>query len=137
MKRSGFKPRTTPMARGAGLSRGTATLSRSSTLSRKTRIKPQSAKAKAKAELRSAFVKALLTKRPECQARIVEAACTFFADDVHEKMTRASGGDILDEDNCICVCRRCHDFIHDNRKRAEAMGLLDSRYPGRDERTDG
>lgn len=131
MKRSGFKPRTTPMSRGAGLSRGT------STLSRKTRIKPQSTKAKAKAVLRSAFVKALLTKLPECQARIVEAACTFFATDVHEKMTRASGGDILDEDNCICVCRRCHDFIHDNRKRAEAMGLLDSRYPGRDERTDG
>lgn len=128
MKRSGFKPRTTPMSRGAGLSRGT------STLSRKTRIKPQSAKAKAKAVLRSAFVKALLTKRPECQARIVEAACTFFADDVHEKMTRASGGDILDEDNCICVCRRCHDFIHNDRKRAEAMDLLDSRYPGRDER---
>lgn len=131
MKRSGFKPRTTPMARGAGLARGTSTLSRS------TRMKPQSPKAKAKATLRSVFVKGMLARHPECQARVIAAGCTFFADDVHEKMTRASGGSILDEDNCITICRRCHGWVHEHRTEAMSLGLLDSRHPGRNERDDG
>ena len=40
--------------------------------------------------------------RPECQRR---------ADDLHEPLSRARGGSITDEANCIPLSRICHDEI--------------------------
>ena len=35
--------------------------------------------------------------------------------DVHEKLTRARGGSIVDEANVVALCRQCHDDIHNGR----------------------
>lgn len=43
---------------------------------------------------------------------------------VHEKHTRAQGGDILDPDNCVAVCDPCHMAVHDNPAEAARRGWL-------------
>jgi hypothetical protein len=50
-----------------------------------------------------------------CQGRSV---------DIHEPLTRARGGSITDAANTVAVCRRCHDWIHDNPDVATSLGLL-------------
>jgi len=46
--------------------------------------------------------------------------------DLHEPLTRARGGSILDPANTVAVCRSCHDWIHDNPTAATDLGLLRS-----------
>lgn len=48
--------------------------------------------------------------------------------DVHEILPRSAGGSIVERENCIAVCRACHDFIHQHPIDARAIGLLASRY---------
>lgn len=53
--------------------------------------------------------------------------------DVHEIKPRSAGqktGSITDPDNCISVCRACHDHIHNNPNWAEDNGWKKSRYGG-------
>ena len=95
-------------------------------------------------EGRAALVARLLAERPVCQAgglRAVAAGyspdqrelvgCTVRSDDVHEILPRSAGGSISDEVNLICVCRADHDWLHRNPVEAKKLGLLRSRYPGR------
>lgn len=58
-----------------------------------------------------------------CRAGI-GGVCRGVADDVHEPLTRARGGSILDPANALAVCRPCHDWIHANPAEATALGLL-------------
>jgi hypothetical protein len=53
----------------------------------------------------------------QCQRRSV---------DIHEPLMRSRGGSILDVDNTVAVCRRCHDWIHQNPVVATELGLLRS-----------
>ena len=75
---------------------------------------------------RRKLVRWLLTKVTRCEAR--SGVCTGQPVDVHERLTRARGGSILDEANCMAVCRACHSYIHDNPKWATEQGFLISRY---------
>ena len=72
---------------------------------------------------RSAFRKDILAANPYC------VVCNDrFASDVHEPLTRARGGSILDPDNALGVCRGCHDWIHDHPEEATKRGLLRSQH---------
>jgi hypothetical protein len=94
-------------------------------------------------EGRRAFVARILSERPDCEVGAVIAAeegrnnraigchCDLRSVDVHEKLARSAGGSILDDDNVLAVCRRCHDWIGRKPKQALALGLRRSRYVGR------
>lgn len=43
---------------------------------------------------------------------------------VHEKRTRARGGDILDPENCVALCELCHRQVHDHPRQATEDGWL-------------
>jgi len=53
------------------------------------------------------MITALYPDRPRC----VRPGCRLMADDIHEPLTRARGGSIVDPDNQVPLCRRCHDEI--------------------------
>lgn len=74
--------------------------------------------------VRRALVASLLAERPVCEARL--AGCTGRAVDVHERLTRARGGSILDPEQAhmITVCRRCHEWITANPLAAGARQLM-------------
>lgn len=67
---------------------------------------------------RRKLVARLLEERPTC-----ERCLCGWSVDVHEVKSRARGGSILDEANCVTVCRTCHDFITTHPPQAEAEGL--------------
>lgn len=83
---------------------------------------------------RRALVERLLAENPRCQAGALirghsrSHACYSFSSDIHEPLTRARGGSILDESNCLAICRSCHDWIHANPAEATYLGLLKSQY---------
>lgn len=83
---------------------------------------------------RRALVARILSARPRCEAgtkiHSIDPAhmCTRESVDVHELLARSAGGSILDEANCIAVCRRCHEWIGQRPKLALALGLRVSRY---------
>lgn len=54
--------------------------------------------------------------------------CQGVAVDVHEPLTRARGGSIVDPANMVPVCRVCHDWIHAHPTLATEVGLLVSSY---------
>lgn len=111
-------------------------------MKRGAKLKPRSKKMEARYagddenEGRRALVRRLLevdvdgVARAECRARIIDV-CTGTAHDVHEILARSGGGSILDEANCIPVCRSCHGFIGDNPRKARALGLRRSQHAGR------
>ena len=117
MKRSGPLRRGTPLKRGPGPIR-------------KTRLSPMSPKRREVSHRRREFVADVLSHRTRCEAgALIRSAesdhrCFGYSTDVHEVLTRARGGDILDPDNVRAICRRCHDWIHDHPKIALDLGLL-------------
>jgi len=79
---------------------------------------------------RRKLVEQLLSEQPYCHA------CPIFAKhdglvtfvrrasvDVHELKRRSQGGSILDRDNCIAVCRECHNRIGRFPQLAFDLGL--------------
>lgn len=96
-------------------------------------------------EGRADFVARILAERPTCeagpiiagwaflQARLPRSHCSIGASEVHEVLRRSAGGDILDDANVLSICARCHRWTHANPKEARTLGLLKSRYPGRNE----
>lgn len=105
MKRTALK-RKTPLKRGKGLAK---------VGKHRKPIQAQYVKQ------RTAFLeKAAATG---CQAGIECGLTPGKAQDVHHKQGRA-GKLLLDETKWIAVCRRCHDWIHDNPKEATDLGLL-------------
>lgn len=134
-----------------------SSLKRKTELKRKTPLRQRSKKMEAKYagdNGRRALVKRLLKDRPICEAGariggvvaiddckpasgaryyqgfrlLVWKRCQRKAVDVHEILARSAGGDILDEDNCVPVCRNCHRFIGDKPALATKAGLRKSRY---------
>jgi hypothetical protein len=96
-------------------------LERRTGLARTGRLKARSAKtAKFYREVRAPLVARLLAERPRCEARI---GCSGASADVHEIVSRARGGSLVDEANLACVCRDCHTYLTDNPLAAEALGL--------------
>jgi len=114
MKRGGPLKRTTEMKRSSGLRPRSKRMA-------ETYSKPGG---------RRDLVARMLTDKPWCEVRI-EDICDGASVDVHELLARSAGGSITDESNCVCVCRRCHDWINTHPKEARARGLRLSRYAGR------
>ena len=68
---------------------------------------------------RRALVVRILDEFPMCQR------CKGRpSQDVHEVLSRARGGDILDRENCVALCRDCHRFITEHPRFAVEEGWL-------------
>lgn len=121
MKRSPIQ-RKTPLKQGKPLQRNTP-------------LRPVSKKREKINRARRELVAGLLAARPRCEARTLifpvddKHRCDLWSCDIHEVVTRARGGDILDPDNCRAICRACHDWIHAHPADATRVGLLASRRP--------
>lgn len=90
----------------------------------------RSKKKEAEYLLRRPLVARLLGERPFCEA------CPKFAEydnkvtyirnrssDIHEIVRRSQGGSILDEENLLSVCRKCHTRIGNFPQLAFDLGL--------------
>lgn len=62
-------------------------------------------------------------KLAEWLGGLARACLGFAANDVHEPLPRSRGGDPLDPAQCVLVCRRCHESIHQNPAHAKAAEL--------------
>lgn len=99
-------------------------------LKRGGRIRPRSKKMEAKYVDRRAFVVKILTERPYCEACPkfavhdgLKSYHRFGSRDVHELVRRSQGGSILDENNVLAVCRKCHERIGREPALAFELGL--------------
>lgn len=93
-------------------------------------IRKRSKKKEKEYELRRPFVRQILEKYPLCQACPVFAKhdklTTYkrlLSTDVHEIIRRSQGGSILDENNVLAVCRKCHNRIGSYPALAFELGL--------------
>lgn len=77
---------------------------------------------------RRRLVAELLEARPWCEVGI-SRICDGRAVDVHELLSRARGGDILDPTGVVTACRTCHDFVTSHPAEATASGWLLSAPP--------
>ncbi len=116
MKRSPLRRRT-PLHRGGWLARRTPLRS----------VSPKRAKVQRQ---RREMVREELARRELCEAGAKirfgghRSLCAGLAVDLHEPLTRARGGSILDPANTVAVCRSCHDWIHAFPDAATRLGLL-------------
>jgi 5-methylcytosine-specific restriction endonuclease McrA len=105
-------------------------MKRGGPLKRSGPLRPRSKKKSDEYVERRKLVSRLLDEYPYCQA------CPVFAKhdeatlyrrqasvDIHELKRRSQGGSILDEENCMAVCRECHDRIGREPKLAIELGL--------------
>ena len=95
------RPRKVPLKRGLPLGRGDAELERG------VPLRAVSARRRAENRLRRKVVDKLFPERPAC----ARPGCGQWADDVHEPLTRARGGSIVDPENMAALCRACHDLV--------------------------
>jgi len=79
---------------------------------------------------RRKLVERMLGEQPYCQACPVfarhDGVATYVRNgsvDIHELVRRSQGGSILDESNCMAVCRPCHMRIGNNPQLAFDLGL--------------
>ena len=98
-------------------------------LKRGKRLPQRSEKTKEVYIDRRDIVRRLLSERPNCEA------CQAFAIydkrwcnprgsvDIHEILSRARGGSVLEEENLLAVCRPCHQRITENPELSEYLGL--------------
>lgn len=100
LNRKPMPPRTTPLARGTGLTRAGG-------LERRAGLAPVSARRRAENRVRRQVIAAVFPERPVCAV----PGCSRWADDVHEPLTRARGGSITDPGNMAGLCRGHHDEI--------------------------
>ena len=67
---------------------------------------------------RRPLVALLLEEHPICQRCGINPSV-----DVHEIVSRARGGSILDRSNLACLCRSCHIWLTDHPAAAEREGF--------------
>jgi len=94
-------------------------MKRRTSLSRRTSLRFRSTKQTRIMPARRALVAFLLAERPWCQRCGTERST-----DVHEPLTRAQGGNILDLDAAVAICRSCHSHIHANPAQSYAESWL-------------
>jgi hypothetical protein len=108
----------TPITRKTRLERSTP-LTGGQPLKRGKPMRQRSKKQEALYRVRRPLVAELLAEFPVCQ-RCDSARST----DVHEPRMRSRGADITDREQCVCLCRPCHNFVHDHPAEATAEGWL-------------
>ncbi len=69
---------------------------------------------------RRALVADLLAARPVCDV----PWCSDRSTEVHEPLTRARGGSILDADNARCLCPAHHREVHTEPAWAYDLGFM-------------
>ena len=105
-------------------------LRRGGPLRRRTPLRHISPKRAKQQRLRQQMVRDELARRELCEAAAVirqaghQPRCHGLAVELHEPLTRARGGSILDPANTVAICRSCHDWIHVNPASATEIGLL-------------
>lgn len=74
--------------------------------------------------LRRELVARMLDLDPQCQARVLCHGDP--AVDVHERLSRARGGNYLDpvQSHAMTICRACHDWVTTHPAKATAARLL-------------
>jgi hypothetical protein len=87
---------------------------------RRTPLRVRSKKTAVVYRTRRKLVDRVLRTRPVCEV----PWCIHPSEDVHEPLTRARGGSILDETNTKAVCRMHHDLIHLEPEWAYELGFL-------------
>lgn len=102
---------------------------------KRTPIRQRSKKMEAIYRKRRPFVAKFLEEHPYC-LRCMRKYTAYPggyptprvnpATEVHEKQTRARGGDILDPENCVALCETCHQEIHAHPRQATEEGFLKS-----------
>ena len=92
---------------------------------RHARIKPVSARRARENRERRAMVNRLYPERPRCAC-----GCGRLADDLHEILSRARGGSIVDPGNCVPLARYCHDKATNEDPRFYALGLVIHSWDG-------
>lgn len=137
MKRGNPPVRRTPLKRGKQLERK-APLRSSSNLERHAPLAKQSKKRQAENRQRRAMKNAMFPDgRPAC----VVPWCDQWADDLHEPLTRARVGSIVEPDNAVPTCRghnqelteepawgyKLHLLVHSWDKRTYAQIAEDRR----------
>lgn len=102
-------------------------MKRGGDLKRKTRLAQQSRK-RLEQNAARASCRAAVIKRDNWRCRgaglIPDHRCAGPLD-VHEVLPRSRGGDPLDPDACIAVCREAHGWLHEHPIEAKALGLLE------------
>jgi hypothetical protein len=93
-------------------------------LASRSALKPRSAKTQQAYKERREFVASFLSKFPVCQVSW-DLGCQQQSVDVHEKLFRSHGGEIVgdDPDQFLATCRYCHTKIHDNPQEAHNRGF--------------
>lgn len=100
-------------------------------------MRHRSKKKEAEYRLRRPLVEKLLEEKPYCEA------CPVFAkhdeksvytrqrsQDIHEIVRRSQGGSILDENNLLAVCRKCHTRIGNYPQLSFELGLARHSWEG-------
>ena len=82
----------------------------------------------AKYRERRSLVAQMLDEKPVCE-RCDQARST----DIHEVVSRARGGSILDPANLVALCRPCHSFLTQNPLVAHAEGWSKHSWENDDE----
>lgn len=94
-------------------------------LTRKAKgVKPRSDKRARDMVERRALVVSMLGEFPRCQARWLCSGARSV--DVHERLSRARGGSILDpvQAHMMTVCRKCHTYLTEHPAEADRRRLL-------------
>lgn len=68
---------------------------------------------------RRRLVALILEEVPTCQKCHVARST-----EVHELVSRARGGSIIDRSNCVALCHRCHSWITTHPREATAQGWM-------------
>jgi 5-methylcytosine-specific restriction endonuclease McrA len=95
---------------------------------KRTRLRKQSAKARAMAPARKACM-AIVRKRSNGICEYLY--CREFATDGHEILRRSQGGSPVDPENVVHLCREHHNWVHSRIIEAVRLGLLARRREGR------
>lgn len=87
-------------------------------------LKRQSAKAKALIPARKAC-QSIVRERSggRCEAQI-HGVCAGRGIDVHEIKARSAGGLITNPENCMNLCRPCHEWINEHANAARDLGFI-------------
>lgn len=89
---------------------------------KRSRPNPISEKRRAILAERQSLRERILGGHRPCAA-LIPGICTFRATEVHEILTRARGGSIVDDDNCLGLCRGCHAYITEHPAWADENGF--------------
>lgn len=85
---------------------------------KRTALRSRSKKREAVYRQRRKLVAELLERFPWC------ARCYWNRSvDLHELKNRSQGGDFLNADEIVTLCRECHDFVTQNPAAAHAEGF--------------